>query len=250
MQTKRKLGKRASETMLSLFTSATGAPTGNPCTLPERLTPSLQAPLICTTEDPPTSHCREMSSDYSTWVRRNTTDIAVHKENMPEYPPLAAALIPHGMKYVLDAGANDGYSSWLFAKHMPDATVVAVEPSPANFAMVQLNAKDFHPRLVSVNAGVWDQHSNIDVKDLGVGAWALVTREAGKWVSPLERWERKLDTVAAVPITSLMEDLCIPRWDFVKMDIEYAPIHCVQGISRCDFRVSFGRRERLDLNTC
>lgn len=68
-------------------------------------------------------------------------------------------------RYVLDAGANVGLSSRIFAALWPHATVVSLEPGINNFAMLQLNAAmapNIHPRQVllsnSVSARPEPQH--------------------------------------------------------------------------------------------
>lgn len=108
------------------------------CEVPASLTPKLSTPVCTSQTSESQTGCRMQQTDGS-WVRPGTTDAAVHEENAPEYPPLATALINlrATIDYVLDAGANDGYSSWLFAQALPNATVVAVEPSPSNYAMVR-----------------------------------------------------------------------------------------------------------------
>jgi predicted O-methyltransferase YrrM len=42
-------------------------------------------------------------------------------------------------KYILDAGANAGFSTLLFKLLWPDATVVSLEPDPSNFDMLKRN---------------------------------------------------------------------------------------------------------------
>lgn len=40
---------------------------------------------------------------------------------------------------IIDAGANVGYASLLFAKHYPNALIVAIEPDPNNFLILKKN---------------------------------------------------------------------------------------------------------------
>ena len=151
-----------------------------------------------------------------TFIRTNSTDNRVHKENKGEYDTLATALAPHGIVNALDLGANDGFSSWLLAATNPATTVYAVEPMPGNYAMVALNAGLLaRGRVVPLLAGAWATETTIDVES-GFGDWADTTREGGS-----SGGENKT-SVAGLPVARIMDMLCVDHWDLVKMDIEGA----------------------------
>ena len=86
-------------------------------------------------------------------VRPSTTDVHVIKKLLQddEYGFL------HELRWhpevVLDAGANTGIAASLFATLFPKAVIVAVEPDPDNFRVLQLNAARFS-NVHTVNAGL------------------------------------------------------------------------------------------------
>jgi len=204
------------------FILAAASAMASDCEAPVSLTPKLFAPVCTSQTSELQTGCRTQQTDGS-WVRPGTTDAAVHEENAPEYPPLATALmtVRASIDYVLDAGANDGYSSWLFAQALPNATIVAVEPSPSNYAMVLANMQG-RSNIVPLLAGLWDEPTKIDIGDTGHGEWALVTH-ASKNASTGD------NQVYGVTVPSIMESLCIAMWDLVKMDIEGAEAHAMAG---------------------
>ena len=76
------------------------------------------------------------------WVRHDTTDRTVFRTSRLDYMGLLRAISEQAgqpIRTVLDAGANVGFSSALFAQHWKNSTVVALEPHPGNYAMLRLN---------------------------------------------------------------------------------------------------------------
>ncbi|HVA64910.1 MAG TPA: FkbM family methyltransferase [Terriglobales bacterium] len=113
---------------------------------------------------------------------------------------------------ILDLGANIGLASLYLAKHWPGAEILAVEPSPANFALLERNLAPF-PRLHAVQAAV----------AAADGAVRIVNPEgpaAGHRTQPLGA-----DAAGAIPALSIASLLalapCAEPW-LVKVDIEGA----------------------------
>ncbi|KAL4857493.1 Glycosyltransferase family protein 64 protein C5 [Chlorella vulgaris] len=114
-------------------------------------------------------------------------------------------------QYILDAGANAGFSSMLFKLLWPNATVVSLEPDPTNFAMLKANTKQFKG-VHALNAGLWSHAANITVTTTEHGNWGRVFREAGEG-------ERGMPAYSVQDLATL---LSIPAFDLVKIDIEGA----------------------------
>ena len=57
----------------------------------------------------------------------------------------------------VDGGANVGYSSTLFANQHPDATILALEPEPTNFEMLQRHCGPSE-RIRCFRAALWPRH--------------------------------------------------------------------------------------------
>jgi hypothetical protein len=87
-------------------------------------------------------------------VRPQTTDeptfahVFLNREYDIELP-----LVP---RLIVDAGANVGYASIWFANRFPDAMIIAIEPSPANFHLLRENTADY-TNVSLLQAGVWSR---------------------------------------------------------------------------------------------
>jgi hypothetical protein len=92
-------------------------------------------------------------NDDGTFSRTHSSDHLVRQENLHEYPPLARALGAAGVKTVVDAGANDGLSTRLFALGLPHARVIALEPGLGNYALLLRNTRELQPRVSVCVAG-------------------------------------------------------------------------------------------------
>lgn len=111
---------------------------------------------------------------------------------------------------VVDAGANIGLTSLLFAQHYPKATVVAIEPDETNFRLLKMNTSAF-PQIVPVRAALWNRQAPLRVRDPGNRAWALQTEEVA---------EEGDSSCPAITLAGIQE-----RWgriDLLKLDIEGA----------------------------
>jgi FkbM family methyltransferase len=71
-----------------------------------------------------------------------------------EYSPL---LDLKDVGLAIDCGANVGYSSAYFLSRFPDCRVIAVEPDPDNFAMLEQNLRAYDRRVTLVRARIWPQ---------------------------------------------------------------------------------------------
>ncbi|CAI5505836.1 unnamed protein product [Closterium sp. Naga37s-1] len=120
--------------------------------------------------------------ELAVWVRPGSTDVALlnHAFNKRAFSFLRPSLLPRFRPAaILDAGANIGLASLVFAMRFPDALIVAVEPAPNNFALLQRNLKHL-PQILPVNAALWSHDSRIAVT-IGIrgGFWGYETVPCG-----------------------------------------------------------------------
>jgi FkbM family methyltransferase len=71
---------------------------------------------------------------------------------------------------VLDLGAYVGYAAVYLAHLFPDAEIVCVEPSPANFNVLTLNTAAY-PRIRRLNGAVWSTSTRLTVNGYELGDW-------------------------------------------------------------------------------
>lgn len=142
------------------------------------------------------------------YLRKNETDVTVFNNvfHRREYD-IDFREIP---EVIVDGGANIGLTSVFFAQKFPDATIVAVEPEPGNFAMLKRNTAPY-PNVRALNCGLWNKSTNLRIIDYGEGAWAFVVTEVPEAAS---------DTVKAMSIRDLMQEQGLTKIDLLKIDIE------------------------------
>ena len=127
---------------------------------------------------------------------------------------------------VLDCGANVG----VFVRPALDhgaARVVAIEPAPENLECLRRNFKaEIESGRVLVYAkGVWDKE---DVLPLSI----QVGNSASDSLMVKHTGPTRVVQVPLTTIDHLVEELNLPRVDFIKMDIEGAELKALEGAQR------------------
>jgi FkbM family methyltransferase len=146
-------------------------------------------------------------------MRPGTTDVKVYQQiyiwhYMRYLYTLAEFFKP---KYILDAGANVGFSTSIFKVLWPEAIIVSVEPDPSNFAALQRNTAILDGVHV-INAGLWGKKARIGQAGQH-GEWGKVFKE--------KRWYQR-GGMQAYGVNDLAKMFDIPAFDMVKIDIEGA----------------------------
>jgi FkbM family methyltransferase len=134
---------------------------------------------------------------------------------------------------IVDAGANIGLASILFANRYPGARIVAIEPEAANFALLQANVAPY-PAIIPVQAALWCTDGEIDLLDPGLGHW-------GYMIDPPESPEhgpaRVCHRVRALTVERVIDEFGLGRLDLLKVDIEGAEREVFSDTSRWIDRV-------------
>jgi FkbM family methyltransferase len=149
-------------------------------------------------------------------IRPGTTDSAVLGQVIArdEYGFLWKQHLP-APRIILDAGANCGIASVLFANLFPDATIVSVEPATDNFAALSTQIEPYASRIWAVNAALWGEHAALNVVK---GA-----RHGREWDNQIKADVAAADSknaIAGNTVAELLQLHELPRFDFVKIDIE------------------------------
>jgi len=121
---------------------------------------------------------------------------------------------------IVDAGANVGFASIYLACRFPGARILALEPDKRNFELLSTNVAPYenvHP----LNAALWNEDTEINLVDPGLGDSGFVTRDSDWQESETELERHKVD---AFTVSSLMEKFDIEKIDILKVDIEGAEL--------------------------
>jgi FkbM family methyltransferase len=117
---------------------------------------------------------------------------------------------------IIDGGANIGLATLWFARHFPEARIVAVEPDDANFRILQQNTRHLGERVTLIQGGVWHRNARLGILNPDSGAAAFRVGELPE------------GSIAGVPAFSI-DDICsrmgTPSPLIVKLDIEGSQAH-------------------------
>jgi FkbM family methyltransferase len=154
---------------------------------------------------------REGSSDFFVLAQ-----ILVYQE----HKPLIETISLNGdnfddILYIIDAGANVGFTSIYLKKFFPKAKIVAIEPDQGNFKMLNTNLMDNGIEDVyPLRAGLWFKEEDLS---LGQG------RDQMEWAIFLQSGNsdsNKENTVKGFPLSKIKDMYKFPRVDILKIDIE------------------------------
>lgn len=154
-------------------------------------------------------------------VRFNTSDAAVIRQVFIEkqYGIDYGTIQP---KFIIDGGANVGYTSVFFAKQFPTAKIFAIEPENTNFRTLQKNVSRY-PLIHPLKKGLWNKTTKLAVNDSGLGEWAFTTTEAQSGGD---------NVVEAITIDDVLKMSGYAEIDILKLDIEGAEKELFSG--NCD----------------
>lgn len=155
------------------------------------------------------------NSKHPMWCRPQSSDQSVFDQVFLslEYSGFEESA---GVDFVVDCGANVGYTSAYFLTRFPNCLVVAIEPDEGNYRMLEMNLRPFGARAVLLRSGIWSHSTGLKMVDQPYRdgrEWARQVREASAGETP---------DLEAVDISSLLARCKKSRISILKMDIEGA----------------------------
>jgi FkbM family methyltransferase len=144
------------------------------------------------------------------WVRAKSSDIHVFEQMFLKQEYSEVPLI--NPEWIVDAGANIGLAALYFLLRYPTARVLAIEPSPTNFAVMEQNLAPHARRCSLLRAAVWCEtgHVALQFADVPRAEWAIQVQAAAH------------GDVPAFDMATLMQRFGINRISLLKMDVEGA----------------------------
>jgi FkbM family methyltransferase len=112
--------------------------------------------------------------------------------------------------FIIDAGANVGFSAVFFANKFPNAKIIAIEPDTENFNWLLKNTFSYDS-IVPVNGAVWYQDIFMEIVDEGWGTRGYMVNETKS---------KKDGSIKGFSISSIMKEYGKNSIDILKMDIE------------------------------
>lgn len=147
--------------------------------------------------------------DSPVFVRPGTTDATVFEDVLLRrmYDCLPG---DRRIDFIIDAGANAGYSALFLLHRYPAARLVAIEPDPANCELVRMNIAPFTARANVMQTAIWPRRIALRIRPS--------ERADGISVEPAAVGEQH-DCMSIDPL-SILRDAGAERIGLFKCDIE------------------------------
>jgi FkbM family methyltransferase len=159
------------------------------------------------------------------FVRPCTPDLAIAKICFAgEFDAAIVAVKPLKYHFIIDGGGYIGTAAIMLARAFPDATIVSLEPSRENFAVLAMNTAAY-PNVIPLNMALGSTEGSTQLVDRGTGGVGFSTVQApADCASP-----SRLHDVAVTTVSDLMRRFHAPGIDFLKLDVEGAEHDLLKG---------------------
>jgi FkbM family methyltransferase len=155
---------------------------------------------------------RPRQTAHALFVRPHSSDVDVFRQIFIE-SEYACLNELQQTEFILDLGANVGYSAVYFLTHFPNAHVIAVEPDPDNFVLLERNMAPYGERVTTLRAAIWPHPARLAIR-------TVPYRDGRDWTRQVQ--ENDEGDIEGIDIVTLMRDYSIDRISLLKMDIEGA----------------------------
>ena len=156
----------------------------------------------------------------------NSSDLDVFRQIFlfEEYAALRDIPSP---RIILDLGANVGYSSAYFLSCFPAASVLAVEPDPANVDILRKNLAQYGERAKLLRGAVWAHKSRLKLSRGTFG-------DGREWATQVvdKQDDENSEGVEGFDIPTLLGMTGSECVDLLKIDIEGSELHLFSCSSR------------------
>lgn len=115
--------------------------------------------------------------------------------------------------FVIDAGANIGYTAVLFATWWPESTIISVEPDKENYELTLKNTMSY-PNIKVMHAALWNKESILKIE--AGQEDGFVVREFGDEGGKV----KQQNLTRGVSIQQLLKRYNKSKVDFLKLNIE------------------------------
>jgi FkbM family methyltransferase len=124
--------------------------------------------------------------------------------------------LPDGeVKFIIDAGAYIGDATAWYLSRFPASRIVALEPNPESFAMLQTNCAPYEQRARIINGALWFEDGELDL------VFDPITPTG---ISVAEQKSSGNTGCAAFSLSGILEQSGAAEIDILKMDIEGAEL--------------------------
>jgi FkbM family methyltransferase len=159
-----------------------------------------------------------LQSNHRVYLRIDTSDFCAYRDVLifktKSYEPRIPDFSP---RTIVDAGANIGMASILFALKYPKARIVAIEPEPSNFARLVRNVAPYK-MITPIQAALWKEDGEVNL-----GASTAHPKGAFQIV------DKGRQRIRAITVDTVMREAGTDSIDLLKVDIEGAEIEVFES---------------------
>jgi len=124
--------------------------------------------------------------------------------------------LPDGdVNFIVDAGAYIGDATAWYLSRFPASRVVALEPNPDTFAMLQINCAPYGSRVKALNGALWFQDGELDL---------VLDPSTPTGISVVEHKSASHNRCEAFSLGTILDQAAEPTIDILKVDIEGAEL--------------------------
>jgi FkbM family methyltransferase len=154
-------------------------------------------------------------ADHPLLCRPRTSDLKVFRQIFVDREYRCLDHVDN-VELIVDCGANVGYSAAYLLTKFPNAQLIAIEPDPDNFKILERNLARYGDRVRAIQSAVWSRPVGLTLDSETQGS----EMEWGRKVRPVVDGEKP--TLNAIDIGSVLADSCHDSISILKVDIEGA----------------------------
>jgi FkbM family methyltransferase len=116
-------------------------------------------------------------------------------------------------KFVIDAGANIGFTAILFANWWPQCNIISIEAEKANYELTVKNTNAY-PNITVIHGGLWNKEVKLKIE---------AGQEDGFVVREIKSDHARIqpeNLTSGISLDQLLKEYGISQIDFLKMNIE------------------------------
>ena len=166
------------------------------------------------------------------------SQFTIYHNNSDEYHKLKHEVFTSDLYYfetdnsnpfIIDAGAHIGLSTVYFKKNFPGANIIAIEPNPHNFKLLQTNIFENQIGTTTLIQSALSDHSGYEK--------LFIDQTDEQWFSTSSfhtgSWAGVQKTKDILVKTQLLEEFITQPVDFLKLDIEGAEQKVLIAAKKC-----------------
>lgn len=155
---------------------------------------------------------------HKIWLRAGTSDLMVFRQIFCEGETEFDLDLPPPY-FIVDAGANIGLSSIMFALRWPNSQIVALEVDSGNYQLLCKNVEQY-ANVFALKKALWGTDGYVKILNPNAEPWAFQVVNAG---------QNDPGAIEAISLDRILADSGKKSFSLLKIDIEGAELDLLQS---------------------